>query len=257
MQSTLLGFSSPGWLSSEQLRTMHRNLGLPTVEKQMQVLENARIGQLSGKVRNKFKEIVDYCKPYQLLRAKPRRLLFSMKDDTTDEFNHTLQVDAGHFSDGNVLHVICTGTGFQRGLFIAKTSAATAWKVLKRCWINIFAGAPDYIIADAGSNFTAEEMKASASSMGIIIKSVPTETLNRIGKVERSHSVLRAIYEKLKINLPNMQRDDRLSMSFLAINHTPNSTSGISSTMFVFGVLPKLAGVGRRRSMAEKGKLYT
>lgn len=58
-----LVFSSPGWISAEQLRTLHRNLGHPTVKKQMQVLENAGIGQLSRKVRRKLKEIVEYCKP--------------------------------------------------------------------------------------------------------------------------------------------------------------------------------------------------
>ena len=70
-----------------------------------------------------------------------------------------------------------------QGLFIGSMSAATTWKAFKRCWINIYARAPDYIITYAGSNFTAEEMRAPASSMGIIIKSVPSEAHNSIEKV--------------------------------------------------------------------------
>lgn len=85
-----------------------------------------------------------------------------------------------------------------------------------------------------------------------IIKSVATEAHNRIGKIERSHAILRSIYEKLKLDLPRITRDDRLSMAFRAINDAPDSVSGISPTTLVFGVHPKIPGVGHRGSVAER-----
>lgn len=80
-------------------------------------------------------------------------------------------------------------------------SADSAWNTLKHCWINVYAGAPDCIVTDAVSNFTTQEIKDATSSMGIIIKFVPTEAHSLIGKIERSHAILRSIYEKLKIEL--------------------------------------------------------
>lgn len=112
-----LVFTSYGHFSDEQIRTMHRNLGHPTLERQMKVIENSKVSGLSPGLRKSLKEIIDHCRPCQLMRAKPRRFLFSIKDDLTGEFNHTRQIDAVHLSDGNVLHVVCVGTGFQQGLF--------------------------------------------------------------------------------------------------------------------------------------------
>lgn len=246
-----LVFSGAGFFTESQLRTMHRNLGHPSIEKQMQVIENAKVKDLDKCTREKLKIIVDHCKACQLARAKPRRFLFSVKDDTTGEFNHKLEMDVVSLCDGNVLHIICTGTGFQQGAFLNKMTAASAWKTLKQCWINVYAGAPGFIFTDAGSNFTAEEMKSAASSMGIILKSVPTEAHNRIGTIERSHAILRSIYNKLKMDLPSIRREERLSMAFRAINDAPARASGISPTMLVFGILPNIPGAGFRGSMAE------
>lgn len=179
------------------------------------------------------------------LRAKPRRFLVSIKDDISGEFNHILQIDVVHLEDGNVLHVICTGTGFQQGMSLKYMSAKSAWDALRRCWTNVLAGAPDYIQTDSGSNFAAAEFKKAATHMGIIIKTVPAESHNRIGKVERAHAILRSIYQKLKVSLPRINREDHLSLAFRAINDAPNA-KGISPTMLVFGVYPKLPGAGPR-----------
>lgn len=126
---------------------------------------------------------------------------------------------------------------------------------LKRYWINVHGGALDYLMIDTSSNFITEEMKDAASRMGITVKSVPTEAHNRIGKVERSQSVLRSIYEKLKIYFPCLHREERLSLTFRAANDAPSSESGTSPTMLVFSVLPKLPGAGHRGAIAERANI--
>ena len=109
-----LVFTCAGFLTENQLRTMHRNLGYPTLEKQMRAIENANAGHLNEKTRKILKEIVEQCKPCQISRVKPRRFLFFMKDDTTGEFNHCLEVDVVSIDVNNVLHVICTGPAFSK-----------------------------------------------------------------------------------------------------------------------------------------------
>lgn len=153
------------------------------MEKKMQVIENAKVDDLDMHAREFLKKIVEGCKAGQLTKLKPRRLFFSVNDGISGEFNHMLEMDVVHLVDGNFLYIICSGTGFQQGKFINKMSAETAWKALKKCWINLYAGAPDFITTDASTNFTTEEMKKAASSMGIIIKAVPTEAHHRIVKL--------------------------------------------------------------------------
>lgn len=72
-----------GFIGQDQLRTMHSNF-----------------------------------KVCQLTRDNTRRFLFSVKDDITGEFNHTLEMDVVRFPDGNVLHIVCQGTGLQQGMFL-------------------------------------------------------------------------------------------------------------------------------------------
>ena len=248
-------FETVGFFSTSQLRAMHRNLGHPTIEKQMKILETAGVKDLSADTRKVIESLTKQCKHARLKKAKPRRYLFSLRDDVTGEFNHTLEIDVVCLQDGNVLHTICSGTGFQQGRFLNDMSAAEAWNTLRRCWINVFAGAPDYIQADAGTNFTAKEFRNAADDMGIVLKVAPTEGHERIGKVERAHAILRAVYDKLKIDKPSMSREDRLSLAFRAINDSPSNESGISPTALVFGVHPKLPGSSKRGSYAQRAKI--
>lgn len=172
------------------------------LEKQMKLIENAGLTGL--------KLIIDHCKACQLHQARQRSFLFSMDDRVTGEFNHSLQMEIVHLPDGNVLHVICTGTGFQKGMFVNKMSGKAIYKVLRMCWIGFYGGAHDFINANAGSNFTADEIKKPARTMGIILEIVPTEYHNRIGKFELCNADFRTIYAKLKVDIPSLAREERL-----------------------------------------------
>lgn len=250
-----LVFSSFGFFSDVQLRAMHRNLGHPSLEKQMKVIEDAGLEDLPDGTRKQLKDIIDRCRPCQLMKAKPRRFLFSIKDGCTGEFNHVLQIDVAKLPGGNVLHIICRGTGFQQGLFLSAMTADEAWKTLRRCWINVYAGAPDYIEADAGTNFTSSEFETAANGLGIALKIAPVEAHDRVGQVERSHAVLRTVFKKITLDMPKLSKHDRLSLSFRAINDAPNSNTGISPTALVFGVFPKIPGARNRGSMAERANV--
>lgn len=137
--------------------------------------------------------------------------------------------------DGNILHIVCQGTGFKQGIFLNKMSAEAAWRALKQCRIYADAGDPDFLI-------TAQKRKKAA------IKSV------RVEKVERSHAIVKFIYGKLKIDLPSIRREERFIMIFRAINDAPNS-AGISPTMLVFCLLSKIPDAGFRGSMVERANI--
>lgn len=60
------------------------------------------------------------------------------------------------------------------------------------------------------------------------------------------------MYEKLKLDIPNLNKEDRFSMEFRAINDAPNSATGVFTTTLVFGVYPKIPGAEHRGSFAER-----
>ena len=127
-----LVFPCLGFFSDVQLKNMHRNLGHPSVEKHMKIIEQADLKNLDENTRFRLKNLVKHCKICQLTGAKPRRFLFSIKDDITGEFNHIIEIDVCYLDDGNILHIICNGTGFQSGKFLSDMSAATAWRTLRQ-----------------------------------------------------------------------------------------------------------------------------
>ena len=134
-------------------------------------------------------------------------------------------------------------------------SANEAWRALRTSWINVYAGAPEEIRHDAGTNFDSKYFENAAKDFDIKVKCVPTEAHYRIGKVERAHSVLRSVYQKLKIDLPEISKEDRLSLSFRALNDVPSTVTGVTPTMLVFGIRPKLPGRNRDNSLAKRAQV--
>lgn len=173
---------------------MYRNLGHPSVNKHMNIIENANIPDLPKVTRMQIEKLVKHCKAFHLGRAKPRGFLFSIKDTCTGEFNNVIEVDKMKLEDGNVLHVLCTGTLFQQGIFVKNMTSAEAWKALRPCWINIYSRAPDVLVHDQGTNFTGSEFQTAADELGIILKGIPAEAHERIGTLERRHAVVRSVY---------------------------------------------------------------
>lgn len=67
--------------------------------------------------------------------------------------------------------------------------------------------------------------------------------------------MFKSIYEKLRLDLPSISKEDRLSLIFCAINDSPSSDTRISPTTLVFRNYPKIPGAGDRRSMAKRANI--
>ncbi len=55
------------------------------------------------------------------------------------------QIDGVNLTDGNVLYAIDLGTESQSRTFISHMDGSTIWRMLSKCWINIYASAPDVL----------------------------------------------------------------------------------------------------------------
>eukprot|EP00171_Calliarthron_tuberculosum_P023596 IDg23596t1 len=222
----------------QELRNIHRRTGHPSSTRLMKILERSpRVSDLRPDTRAMLKRIGNSCKACQIMAKPPERFRFVLHDETL--FNHELLIDIFKLSDGNVLHIMCSGTKYQLGKFIDEATAKSCWNTIRLAWIDVLSGAPDIIRADAGRQFSSKEFKDSASAMGIHVSIVPTEAHNKIGLIERYHKIVRTIYEKLKIDTSDMSRESRLSMTFRCVNDTAGY-DGIVPTLLVFGTYPKI-----------------
>jgi hypothetical protein len=169
----------------------------------------------------------------------PGRFKFTLKDDY--EFNYSVIIDILYLEGKPVLQVIDAATSFGAARFLRDMSARNAWDTLRTCWIDTYQGPPDYLMHDAGKNFTSTEFKQLASSMSIKVKEVPVEAHNSVGKVERYHAPLRRAYEILREELKNenIDREMILQMAVKAVNDSAGP-DGIVPTLLVFGAYPRM-----------------
>ncbi|KAJ5082066.1 hypothetical protein N7532_011109 [Penicillium argentinense] len=148
----------------------------------------------------------------------PGQFKFTLKDDY--EFNYSVVIDILYLEGKPVLQVIDAATSF-----------GVAREIPKRH------GPPDYIVHDAGKNFTSTEFKQLASSMSIEVKGFPVEAHSSVGKVERYHAPLRRAYEILKDE--NFDREMILQTAVKAVNVSAGP-NGIIPTLLVFGAYPRM-----------------
>lgn len=133
-----------------------------------------------------------------------------------------------------------SGHGSRMADPLIKMDADSIWRALCRFWINVFVGAPDYIHTDTESTFDLSVFKDRAAEHGNIVRIAPTEAHDHIGVIERSHAYLRTVYENLCVDVPSKSKEDRLSLSFRALNDTPNSYTRICRTTLAYGNFPKI-----------------
>src|SRR3981189_1291086 len=169
----------------------------------------------------------------------PGRFKFTLKDDY--EFNYSIIIDVLYLDGRPVLQVVDSSTSFQAARFLTDMSAKNAWDTLRICWIDTYQGPPEYIVHDAGKNFSSTEFRQHARSMAIEVKEVPVEAHNSIGKVERYHLPLRRSYEIIRDELDSEQIDKEinLQMAVKAVNDSAGP-DGIVPTLLVFGAYPRI-----------------
>ncbi|KAI1005289.1 hypothetical protein K3495_g2938 [Podosphaera aphanis] len=141
-----------------------------------------------------------------------------------------------------VLHIVDEATRFQAARWLANVSAKYTWDTIRACWIDMYIGPPEYIVTDAGANFTAKEFHQSAASILVSVKNVPIEAHWSIGAVERYHSVLRRAYNIITEELQGtgLNREFMLQMAVKAVNDSAGP-DGLVPTLLVFGAYPRMS----------------
>ena len=224
------------FFTEKELRRLHRRFGHPSVDRLSRLLRNAghEVDIPGLEAINKF------CHQCQLHEQAPRRFKFTLKDDY--DFNYEIVVDVMYLLGNKpVLHAVDTATSFQAARFLSSISAKDTWEALKQMWIDTYLGPPDWIVHDAGTNFSSAEFRNEAKIMGIECKEVPVEAHWSIGKVERYHAVLQRAFKILYAELSTVSSKEAiLQAAVKAVNDTVGP-DGIVPTLLVFGAFPRLS----------------
>jgi hypothetical protein len=222
-------------LTELELRQLHRRFGHPSVRRLVRILERAGHDPNTKYIQH----LTKYCHQCQMHGKSPGRFKFTLKDDY--EFNYSVIIDVLYLDGRPVLQVVDSSTSFQAARFLKDMSAKNAWDTLRMCWIDTYQGPPEYIVHDAGKNFSSTEFRQHAGSMAIEVKEVPIEAHNSIGKVERYHIPLRRSYEIIRDELNGEQIDKEiaLQMAVKAVNDSAGP-DGIVPTLLVFGAYPRM-----------------
>ncbi|KAE8549770.1 hypothetical protein EYB25_008294 [Talaromyces marneffei] len=221
------------FLTETELRRLHRRFGHPSVEKLRKLL--VRAGHDVD--TEALKHIRKFCHHCQIYGQSPGRFRFTVRDDVS--FNHSIIVDIMYINGKPVLHVVDEATRFNAARWLENISAKATWTALRIMWIDTYLGPPDFIVTDAGKNFTSKEFSRDASSMDIIVTTVPVEAHWSIGAVERYHAVLRRSYEIMKEELPDISTEAALQIAVKAVNDTAGP-DGLVPTLLVFGAYPRM-----------------
>ncbi|KAL3702992.1 hypothetical protein TMatcc_010179 [Talaromyces marneffei ATCC 18224] len=221
------------FLTETELRRLHRRFGHPSVEKLRRMLERAGHNVDSEALKH-IRKVCHHC---QIHGQSPGRFRFTLQDDVS--FNHSIIVDIMYINGKPVLHVVDEATRFNAAHWLDNISAKATWTALRIMWIDMYLGPPDFIITDAGKNFTSKEFSQNALSMNITVTTVPVEAHWSIGTVERYHAVLRRSYEIMKKELPGISAEAALQMAVKAVNNT-TGPDGLVPTLLVFGAYPRM-----------------
>ena len=224
---------NPCYLTDIELQRLHRRFGHPSVHRLHQLLERSGHNvELQA-----LQYLTKYCEHCQKYSRSPGRFAFTLKDDL--DFNYNVIIDIMYIEGKPVLHLVDEATRFQAGRWLKNVFAQNVWNQLCLCWIDTYLGPPDLVTADAGKQFMAKEFKQYAANIGIIVKNAPVEAHHSIGMVEYYHGPLRRVYSIITTEIPGIEPDSALQMSFKAINDSvgPN---GLVPTLLVFGAYPRM-----------------
>ena len=223
------------------VQRLHRNLGHPTTTEQLLlILESRGASHQVIQAARDFKCVS--CQRYR----KPNTAAPS-SIPTAKDFNQQVQADILWIKDKEVkypiLSMVDVGTKFQAACLVRGESAEFLIGALEKCWIRHF-GAPRQLHTDEGRGWLGEQFQNWTTDRMIEHLVAPGEAHERLGLVERRHSILRKAVEVYLHDL-ELSGPDGIKESLVyvvpQINNTAN-VAGFSPSQWFLGYQPHVPG---------------
>lgn len=112
------------------------------------------------------------------------------------------------------------------------------WEALLLKWVATSIGYPDTVQLDQGKQFWCGEFAVLLLTTGISRKDAGVKSQNSLGEVERYHAYLRHIYEKVRVEHPNMPIGILFQLAVKGSNDTAGP-SGLLPALLAIDVMPQ------------------
>lgn len=216
------------------LKKLHCQFGHACDDKLRKLMEDA--GVWKPTYSTPLRDITNSCDTCKKFKRTPARPVVSLP--LSDDFNQIVAMDLKIFRSGYILHIIDTFTRFSVSTYIRrKTPTDIIDNVIKK-WVGVF-GIMGGILTDNGGEFSNEEMRQVASTLGVKLYSTAADSPYQNGICERVHGVIDMILHKLMADYPRAELDVLIGWANMAKNSL-QTQYGFSPYQLVFGRNPNL-----------------
>jgi Reverse transcriptase (RNA-dependent DNA polymerase) len=225
--------------STMELKKLHRPFFHPSADKLQNLIKRARPEMAGEETRKILHEITATCHPCQMIARKPLAFTVGSANDSDITFNRELAMDIVYLSGRPAFHIIDVDTHFQAATFLKSMSTDDVWDSILRSWVNVYAGFPENVLTDQGSQLVSPGFTEHAIHFGVNFRYVPIESHNSNGLIKRYHEPLRRTYGKIKLDYPGITDELALSCTVHAANQTLGPEGLVPQTM-VLGIIPRI-----------------
>ena len=230
----------PRW-EQNQLLTIHKNLGHPSNERLARALQAN--GQRPEMVKAAFELKCSICAASSAPKhPRPGRLKPLL------DFNHRIYLDGIKWTNKqgqsfHAYHVVDAGTHFHVAFAAPSHTTKDVIALLNQHWLN-WAGAPQEMKVDSGSELNSEEFQQFLQRFSIRCTTIAPEAHWQNGTIERHGSFLQHMMTKVDMEVP-INNYQQLQMMLNQCCQAKNSMMirhGYSPEVMVFGKQSRLPG---------------
>ena len=230
----------PKWEQS-QLLLMHRNLGHPSNERLAKALQAN--GQRPEMVRAAAELRCSVC----AANAAPKHQRPSHLKELLD-FNYRIYLDGIKWTNRagesfQIYHIVDAGTQFHVAFIAPAHTSKDVISLIHQQWIN-WAGSPQELRVDSGTELNSEEFSQFAQRMSIRCTTTCPEAHWQNGTIERHGSFLQHMLSKVDLEMP-IKNYRELQVALNQCTQAKNSMvvhRGYSPEIMVFGKQSRLPG---------------
>ena len=228
----------------KQISKVHRYFGHRSGRRVWEMFAKA------GKLRNKKKavlELLDKCKVCSATKKTPPRPKVGMP--ATNNFNEIVGLDLKVLDKSGeyILWMVDMFSKAIKGKFIRDKNPETIVGALIESWIIGDGMGPGHptkgFYSDNGGEFLNHQLVNFAAKMNTTIKMTSANAPWQNGLVERHHATADIIYEKIRIENPDMDPQEAINHAAFAKNSDVN-VLGFSPLQIIMGQNPSFPGLG-------------
>jgi len=128
-------------------------------ERLYSLMRRAKDKQATPETLRQMEGVTEACDVCQRLSKVPGRFRVAMPDEDI-RFNRRVMADVMTLEKTSALDIVDRDTLFSAAILLRDTlSSKSVWEAFLRCWVTLYAGYPEQLHIDQGTNFQSSEWR--------------------------------------------------------------------------------------------------